>query len=93
MRGCALSDALVGLLPGAVVTRRREHDWHSATFSGKRLELTLQTPGPVAAGLIAEQEFALPGQLVADVVVVSNQATPEGTFLIVEALLLDEDGC
>lgn len=92
MKGCALSDALPDLLPSAVVTRRRETDWHSATFSGRRLVLELRTIASVEAVdaftlQLADHEFAIPGTLVADIMV----AARDGEVLTVEALLLDDE--
>jgi hypothetical protein len=96
MTGCPLSDALIRLLPDAIVTRRRESDWHSATFSGKQLILDLKTSAPepdirrFADGL-AEHEFSIPNLLVADIAVAAQQELADGVLLTVEALLLEED--
>jgi hypothetical protein len=92
MSGCALSDALLAMLPGAVVTRRREQGWHSATFSGRRLVLDLRTTASAEvidafARQLAEHEFAISGMLVADIAV----AARDKEVLTVEALLLDEE--
>ena len=96
MSVCLLSNALVALLPGAIITRTRETDWHSATFSGKRIALTLQKFGFDLAlenrlSLVKENEFSLIGQYVADIAVVKVQSTAEGHLLEIEALLLDEE--
>ena len=52
----------------------RSIDWHSLTFVGERHEMELRLPGPnakaVAARLtegLADAEFAIPGQIVADI--------------------------
>jgi hypothetical protein len=92
MSGCALSDALLAMLPGAVVIRRREQGWHSATFSGRRLVLDLRTAAStevVAAFTrqLGDCEFAIPDMLVADIAVTAR----DGEMLIVEALLLDDE--
>jgi hypothetical protein len=92
MSGCALSDALLALLPGTVVTRRRETAWHSATFSGRRLILDLKTSASeevvdAFAGQLGEHDFAIPEMLVADIMV----AARIGDRVVVEALLLDDE--
>ena len=84
------------MLPGAIVTRTRETHWHSATFSGKRIALTLQIFGfdPLLENqlsMVKENEFSLIGQYVADIAVVKVQSTAEGHLLEIEALLLDEE--
>jgi hypothetical protein len=97
MRPCPLSDALIALLPGAVITRRREHDWRSATFSGARLMLDLQIEGIDAAQaknfatMVEDHEFLLPDLLVADIVVTEQQYISNAAALTVEALLLEEE--
>lgn len=92
MSSCPLSEALVALLPGAVVTRRRAQDWHSATFSGQRLQLDIRMAdddelAEAFAQSLAEHEFALPHWLVADILVTGRS----GDLLMVEALLLDDE--
>ena len=59
--------------PGAQPGQRQEREWASATFSGARhsIEYRLPLPGPDAAPpavlmTLAEHEFALPGDIVAD---------------------------
>jgi hypothetical protein len=97
MRPCPLSDALIALLPGAVITRRREQDWRSATFSGARLMLDLQIEGIDAAQaknfvmMVENHEFSLPDLLVADIAVTGQQRIGNATALTVEALLLEEE--
>lgn len=97
MKPCPLSSALSALLPTAVITRRREQDWRSATFSGVRLVLELQVEASGAeqaqrfAAQIADQEFVLPGLLVADIVVTDQRIVPDGIAIMVEALLLEDE--
>jgi hypothetical protein len=52
----------------------RSIDWHSLTFMGERHEMELRLPGPDADAIagrltdgLAEAEFAIPGQIVADI--------------------------
>jgi hypothetical protein len=90
MNRCGLSNALCSLLPETVVTRRRETDWHSATFSGRRIVLSLRTNASatdIAAftDALVDHEFSVPGLLVADIAVTAQH----GDALTVEALLLD----
>ena len=95
MTFCALSQALCALARGAVVTRRVERDWHSATFAGKRVTLDLVWDAPVAdveafAAMLGEHEFA--DLLVADIVVArQTKATDGAKVLTIEALLLDDE--
>ena len=96
MTGCTLSKALVALAPGAVVTRRVERDWHSATFAGKRVTLDLAWDAPVAdvaafAAMLSEHEFADANLLVADILVARQTSAADGAALLtIEALLLDD---
>ena len=97
MRGCALSKALCALAPGAVIARRIERDWHSATFAGKRVTLELLWDAPEAdveafAAMLSEHEFADVDLLVADILV-ARQARDAGgvAVLSIGALLLDDE--
>lgn len=96
MTRCALSQALCALAPGAVVTRRVERDWHSATFAGVRVTLDLLWDAPVAdvaafAAMLGEHEFADTDLLVADIIVARQTCAADGaTVLSIEALLLDD---
>ena len=95
MTFCALSQALCALAPGAVVTRRIEQDWHSATFAGKRISLDLIWDAERAdveafAAMLGEHEFADADLLVADIVVTRQAGGVDGaTVRSIEALLLD----
>jgi hypothetical protein len=99
MNRCLLSTALLALLPGAVISRRRAYDWHSATFSGQRLVLDIVMPrlpeGLCIARLssqIAAHEFCLPDLLVADILVAESKTAPDGAVLLtIEALLLEDE--
>jgi hypothetical protein len=57
-----------------LLTNFRSVDWQSLTFIGERHEMELRVPGPDANQLadrltagLAEAEFSIPGQIVADV--------------------------
>ena len=57
-----------------LLTEFRSIDWQSLTFVGERHEMELRVPGPdadlLAARLtdgLAEAEFSVPGQIVADI--------------------------
>ena len=57
-----------------LLTDFRSTDWQSLTFSGERHEIALRIPGPgadaiadVLANGLADAEFAIPGQIVADI--------------------------
>ena len=95
MTFCALSQALCALAPGAVVTRRIERDWHSATFAGKRVMLDLAWDAPdgdveAFAAMLGEHEFA--ELLVADIVVEGQASAADGAMVLtIEALLLNDE--
>lgn len=97
MMRCALAKALVALAPGAVVTRRVERDWHSATFAGKRVMLDLAwdaSPSVVTefTAMLSEHEFADADLLVADIIVARQSSAADGAALLaIEALLLDDE--
>ena len=81
MTHCALSKALLAMLPGAMLLRRKECDWHSATFSGVRIEIVLGLADELRAqakkfeAVLADAEFSLPRLWVADIAVVQQQET------------------
>ncbi len=88
--------ALQSKLPDAVITVARQTDWYSMTFAGVRLELFLSLSGPDAAARmqgfadqLAEEEFALPRMLVADIAVIRLVTDPDSAILSVEALVLE----
>ena len=97
MTRCALSQALCALTPGAVVTRRVERDWHSATFAGKRVTLDLAWDAAEAdveafAAILSEHEFADANLLVADIVVARQTKATDGSMVLsIEALLLNDE--
>lgn len=97
MTFCALSRALCALAPGAVVTRRVDCDWHSATFAGKRVTMDLMWDAPstdveVFTAMLSEHEFAFADVLVADIVATRQAREADGARVLrIEALLLDDE--
>lgn len=98
--GERLLEALVALARGkARVLSHSESAWASITFAGTRHRAVLEFSGAeaVEAGecfiaFLPEQEFALPGRLVADaaVVEVDHQIDPPLMRVTCELLLLEE---
>lgn len=71
--------------------------WASVTFTGARHGFSLLLTGPDAAGRaarlereIGEMPFALPGHLVADILVTKRACAADGEMLEIEALTLEE---
>ena len=82
-----------------LLTEFRSSDWRSLTFTGERHRIDLRIPAPGAAGLaelltrdLGEAEFAIPGQIVADITVDGAMVEhPDGAIsLTVEALTVEE---
>lgn len=82
-----------------LLTNFRSTDWQSLTFLGERHEMELRIPGPdapaVAARLcegLSEAEFAIPGQIVADIALLRAPAQePDGAMTLrIEALTIAE---
>ena len=71
-------------------------DWQSLTFVGERHEISVRIAGPgstaALAGFkhgLAEVEWRLAGHVVADLVIVGEQAASDGSIVVeVEALTL-----
>jgi hypothetical protein len=77
----------------------RTVDWQSLTFIGERHEIELRIPGPDAEAIasrltdgLAEAEFAVPGQIVADIGLRSRtvQNSDGSITLYLEALTVSE---
>jgi hypothetical protein len=77
----------------------RSTDWQSLTFEGERHEIRLRILGPDSATAterlldgLAEAEFAIPGQIVADIAVTGAAQTHAdgGIELGLEALTISE---
>ena len=91
-----LADAFMALLPGATIVNIFEHSWHSATFSGLRVEIQLALAGDAAydcvhgfAEILPAHEFDLRRYLVADIFVGDIQENPDNIGCCIEALLID----
>ena len=72
-------------------------DWQSLTFVGERHEITLRLTGADARAAcerlgngIADAEFAIPGQIVADIAIVgSGKEAKDGSVIVsIEALTI-----
>jgi hypothetical protein len=96
----ALIQALRALIPAADISLLHERPWHSLTFSGTQIGLSVQMQDgawhndvEALSQLLAEHEFDLPDQIVADIVVagpVTGAVMAKGAqCLIIDALLLD----
>jgi hypothetical protein len=82
-----------------LLTEFRSTDWQSLTFIGERHVMELRIPAPGAAMLtermsdgLRDAEFAIPGQIVADIGLVRPPQTnaDESVSLFVEALTIVE---
>jgi hypothetical protein len=90
--------ALVAMLPNAEVLSRSERSWHSATFAGSRIILSLAVPSDTDRTLLEnfratlpDHDFALKLGFVADIAIISESTSAdEKTALEIEAMLLDD---
>ena len=82
-----------------LLTEFRSIDWQSLMFMGERHVMELRIPGPDAlllsqriAGGLNDAEFAIPGQIVADIAVDGAMIEhPDGAVsLSIEALTVEE---
>ena len=82
-----------------LLTDFRSQDWRSLTFAGERHRIDLRIPGPGAAAIaevltrdLADAEFAIPSQIVADIAVNGAMVEhPDGAIsLTIEALTVEE---
>ena len=82
-----------------LLTDFRSTDWQSLTFVGERHEMELRIPPPDAtllagriSGGLADAEFAIPGQIVADIGLDRPPAhNPDGSITLhIEALTIAE---
>ena len=82
-----------------LLTNFRSSEWNSLTFAGERHHILLRIPGPGAAHLAAllvdgleDAEFAIPGQIVADIALARAPAEmDDGAVMIeIEALTVAE---
>lgn len=83
-----------------LLTEIRSVDWQSLTIVGERHEITIRIPGPSAAAVaaslcdgLAEAEFSITGQIVADIVVADDptQSADGSISLAIEALTVFTD--
>lgn len=83
-----------------LLTQMRSVDWQSLTIVGERHEMALRIPGPAAEGVaaslcdgLAEAEFAIPGQIVADIVIADGPTPSDdgSVSLSIEALTVFAD--
>lgn len=93
-RANQLLDALRKLLPGARFRIISSRDWCSITFTGQRLtiiaEINKSKQLQIFAAGLPEQEFTLPGAIVADIFVVDMRNDRENVTLEIDALVIDE---
>lgn len=89
--------ALRTLVPAADIRIMHERPWHSVTFCGTQicLSMTVAAPGTQdyaekLSQLLSEHEFHVPGQIVADIAVTQAVVADGAHCLIIDALLLDE---
>lgn len=72
----------------------RSEAWASATFAGARHRFAFAPAEPGCADALAAAivgtEFALPGHLVADIVIASRAVSREGVALVIEALTVED---
>jgi hypothetical protein len=71
----------------------RSRPWSSATFNGARHRIRLAVPAP-AADWLGEQlgsiEFAIPGHIVADIMLTRRRTADPLTEVEIEALTIEE---
>ena len=92
----SLVRVLQALLPQASIAILHERPWHSLTFSGAQICLSVALPITAAeqrsafAQLLEDHEFSLPSQLIADIAI-TDAAILGGQYrLIIHALLLED---
>ena len=92
----SLVRALQALMPQARIAILHERPWHSLTFNGAQICLSVALPVTAAeqrsavAQLLDDHEFSLPSQLVADIAI-TETAIFDGQYrLIIDALLLED---
>lgn len=82
-----------------LLTNYRSTDWQSLTFVGERHELLFRISGPDADGIyermtgdLSDTEFAIPRQIVADVVVYGGptRESDDSISFAIEALTIEE---
>ncbi|MFN3620952.1 hypothetical protein [Sphingorhabdus sp.] len=92
----ALLRALKSLIPATEISIVHQRPWHSLTFSGTQLCLSVQLGNIISirdsadiSARLSGHEFVLPSQIVADIA--ATQTVADGLpCLIIDALLLDD---
>jgi hypothetical protein len=92
----SLVRALQSLIPQASIAILHERPWHSLTFSGAQICLSVALPITAAeqrsalAQSLEDHEFSLPSQLVADIAITETAILGGQYRLIIDALLLED---
>jgi len=92
----SLVRALQALMPQASIAILHERPWHSLTFSGAQICLSVALPITAAeqrsalAQSLEDYEFSLPSQLVADIAITETAILGGQYRLIIHALLLED---
>lgn len=93
----ALLHAMKMLIPATDISIVQERPWHSLTFSGTQICLSMHVAAPTGQdiaerlnALLQNFEFNVPGQIVADIAVTQAVVTDGAHCLIIDALLLDD---
>lgn len=93
----ALLRALRTLAPAADIRVIHERPWHSLTFSGAQICLSMQVAHPTTqdfvrklSTILSEHEFHVPGHIVADIAATQVVVADGAHCLIIDALLLDD---
>lgn len=89
--------ALRDILPDAEIRVIHERPWHSLTFSGAQICMSVALRGNSHASRAAAfdrtlptHEFDLQGQLVADIAVIERSGGDNETRLLIDALVLED---
>jgi hypothetical protein len=93
----AVANALLALAGNSQITHMTEKPWHSATFAGVRLAITMLLKGEdskkhakALKRMLPDYEFTLPRYFVADALAKSIAASGDDTMLEIEILMLEE---
>lgn len=96
VKSSGLIRALRQLVLGAALSVIDDQPWHSITFSGVRVCLSMRLPAGDQADFVSRFkselpgiEFDLCGQLVADIEVIEEIICEDRIQLVISALLLD----
>jgi hypothetical protein len=96
----ALSEAFPSFAGKVMAEQLCERPWASITFAGARHRLRLMFSGPGAVGVAADflaamphLEFVIPGHLVADVALLTEERCDSGAFAALELEALTIEDC